>query len=252
MNRIIDKLKEIDTGQAGIMIYSTKEQKMKASWNAGLTVPLASAAKVAIGFCMVKWAEEGRVKWDDEVEGISFNPKEDSNELYPHLQNRRSLPLREAVEVMIACHDSFAAKCIVGSFGGWEKVNEEIQAYFPSITVTEDPRHPDNKGMLSELAELMKRIYQGYKERPMLWAPIINGLVRQRGDVGAIPTHHLNHMTGGLEHAAVDVGIMGDFKKDPYIFVVGASHLPDRFNNREADEKIIEVMNMVYGEYLKQ
>ncbi|OIU72809.1 serine hydrolase [Rossellomorea aquimaris] len=252
MDRIIDKLKEIDTGQAGIIIYSTKDQKMKASWNAELPVPLASAAKVAIGFCMAKWAEEGKLKWDDMVEGISFNPKEDSSELYPHLQKRTFLPLREAVEVMIACHDSFAAKSIVGSFGGWEKVNEEIQADFPSIKVTEDPRHPDNNGMLSELAALMIGIYQGYNERPMLWAPIINGLVRQRGDIGSIPGHHLNHMTGGLETAAVDVGIMGDFNKNPYIFVVGASHLPDRLNNMEADEKIIEVMNLVYGEYLKQ
>ncbi|XXM73151.1 serine hydrolase [Lysinibacillus sphaericus] len=250
MNRIIDKLKEIDTGQAGIMIYSTKDQKMKASWNAELTVPLASAAKVAIGFCMAKWAGEGKLKWDDMVEGISFNPKEDSRELYPHLQKRTSLPLREAVEVMVACHDSFAAKSIVGSFGGWEKVNEGIQSDFPFIQVTEDPRHPDNKGMLSELAELMKRIYQGYNERPMLWAPIINGLVRQRGDIGAIPGHHLNHMTGGLEHAAVDVGIMGDFNSVPYIFVVGTVNVPDRNEYQETDNKIVQAMNLVYENYL--
>jgi Beta-lactamase enzyme family len=250
--RIIDKLKEIDTGKAGIMVYSTKEQKMKASWNTELTVPLASAAKVAIGFCMAKWAEEGKLKWDDMVEGISFNPKEDSKELYPHLQDRKSLPLREAVEVMIACHDSFAAKSIVGSFGGWEKVNEEIQADFPSIQVTEDPRHPDNNGMLSELAALMIGIYQGYNERPMLWAPIINGLVRQRGDIGAIPAHHFNHMTGGLETAAVDVGIMGDFNNHPYIFAVGAVNVPDRSENQVADNKIVQAMNLTYEEYLNQ
>jgi Beta-lactamase enzyme family len=252
LDRIIDKLKEIDTGQAGILIYSTKDQKMKTSWNAELPVPLASAAKVAIGFCMAKWAEEGKLKWDDMVEGISFNPKEDSSELYPHLQKRPSLPLREAVEVMIACHDSFTAKSIVGSFGGWEKVNEEIQSDFPSILVTEDPRDPDNKGMLSELAELMKRIYQGYNERPMLWAPIITGLVRQRGDIGSIPAHHLNHMTGGLETAAVDVGIMGDFNNHPYIFAVGAMNVPNRSENQGADNKIVQAMNLTYEEYLNQ
>jgi Beta-lactamase enzyme family len=252
LNIIIDKLKEIETGQAGILIYSTKEQKMKASWNADLTVPLASAAKVAIGFCLAKSAEEGRLKWDDVAEGISFNPKEDSNELYPHLQNRRSLPLREAVEVMIACHDSFAAKSIVGAFGGWEKVNEDIQSDFPSILVTEDPRHPDNKGVLSELAELMLRIYQGYNERPMLWAPIVNGLVRQRGVIQPIPKHHLNYMTGGLEHAAVDLGIMGDFNNDPYIFAVGVVNVPDRNEHQEADKKIVQALNLAYEEYLDQ
>ncbi|WP_289139637.1 hypothetical protein [uncultured Brevibacillus sp.] len=53
------------------------------------------------------------MKWDDLVEEVSFDPKEDSNELYPHLQKRKSLPLREAVEGMIACHDSCVAKCVV-------------------------------------------------------------------------------------------------------------------------------------------
>jgi Beta-lactamase enzyme family len=223
---------------------------MKASWNTELTVPLASAAKVAIGFCMAKWAEDGRLKWDDEVEGISFNPKEDSSELYPHLQTRTSLPLREAVEVMIACHDSFVARSIVGSFGGWEKVNDEIQSDFPSISVTEDPRHFANKGKLSELAGLMIRIYQGYNERPMVWAPIINGLVRQRGDIDTIPVHHLNHMTGGLEHAAVDLGIMGDFNHHPHIFAVGAVNITDRNENQEADIKIVQAMNLAYAEYM--
>jgi hypothetical protein len=252
LNRVIDKLEEIKIGETGIIIYSTKQQKIQASWNSGLTVPLASAAKVAIGFCMAKWAEEGRVKWDDMVEGISFNPKEDSEELYPHLQKRKSLPLREAVEVMIACHDSYASRSIVNFCGGWAKVNETIQADYPSIHVTEDPRHPENQGKLDEMLHLMNRIFQGYNTTPLLWSPIINGLVRQQGDIISIPSQHLNHMTGGLEHAAVDFGILGDFSEDPYIFAMGAVNLPDRFGNQKADDKMMEAMRLMYGEYLEQ
>ncbi len=47
------------------------------------------------------------------------------------------------------------------------------------------------------MLELLRLIYQGYKINPDLWMPVINGLVRQRGDIDGIPSHYLNHMTGG-------------------------------------------------------
>lgn len=252
MNKVIDKLEEIEIGEVGINIYSTKEQKHKTSLNSELTVPLASAAKVAIGFCVTKWIEEDLIKWDDIVEEVSFNPEEDSKELYPHLQKRKSLPLREAVELMIACHDSYIAECIVNFCGGWEKLNKSIQFYYPTINVTENPRDAENKGRLDQMLDLMIHIYQAYKTQPLLWTPIINGLVRQKGDIKQIPTHHLNHMTGGLEYVAVDIGIIGDFNENPYIFAVGAINLPNRFSSQVADNKIIEAMNLLYTEYLKQ
>lgn len=251
MNKVIEKLKEIEIGEVGIHIYSTKEQKYRSSFNGDLIVPLASAAKVAIGFCMTKWVEEGLIKWDDLVE-VSFNPEEDSKELYPHLQSRTSLPLREAVEVMIACHDSIVAKCIVNHCGGWEKVNRSIQSYYPTINVTENPRDIENKAQLDQLSDLMIHIYQGYGTDPLLWAPTINGLVRQKADVRHIPPYHLNHMTGGLSNVVVDIGMMGDFTETPYIYALGAIHLPDRYSNQNADSKIIEVMNVMYAEWIQQ
>ncbi|WP_103107143.1 serine hydrolase [Brevibacillus reuszeri] len=252
MSKVIDKLEEIDIGEVGIKIYSTKEQSQKTSLNSELIVPLASVSKVVIAFCVAKWVDEEFIKWDDLVEEVSFDPKEDSNELYPHLQKRNSLPLREAVEVMIACHDSCVAKCVVNFCGGWEKLNKSIQSYYPTINVTENPRDIENKAQLNQMLELMIHIFQGYKTQPLLWTPIINGLVRQKGDIKQIPTHHLNHMTGGLKNIVVDIGIIGDFNENPYIFALGAINLPDRFNNQDADNKIIEAMNLLYAEYLRQ
>ncbi|MFE7061994.1 serine hydrolase [Sutcliffiella sp. NPDC057660] len=252
MNKVIDKLKEIDIGEVGINIYSSKEQRNNTSLKSELTVPLASAAKVAIAFCVAKWVDENLFNWDDLVEEVSFNTEEDSKELYPHLQKRKSLPLREAVEVMIACHDSKVAKCIVNFCGGWEKLNKSIQTYYPSISITENPRDIENKAQLNHMLELMIHIFQGYKTLPILWTPIINGLVRQRGDINKIPSHHLNHMTGGLDNVVIDIGIIGDFNDNPYIFALGAINLPNRFNSQVADNKIIEAMNLLYAEYLKQ
>jgi hypothetical protein len=50
MQKVFDKLKEIESGEVGIIIYSELKQDIIASLNEGLSVPLASAAKVAIAF----------------------------------------------------------------------------------------------------------------------------------------------------------------------------------------------------------
>lgn len=243
------KLNEIEIGDVGIEIYSTKEEIHKLSFNSNLIVPLASAAKVAIGFCVAKWIKNGGIAWDDSVKDISFNPNEDSKELYPHFQSRRTLPLREAVEVMIACHDSFVAASIVEFCGGWEKVNNQLQSYYPSINVTEDPRDTQNQVQLGQMFDLMLNIFQEYKRYPLLWTPIVNGLIRQKGDIEGIPSHHLNHMTGGLENVAVDIGIIGDFNNYPYVFVLGATNLPNRNSNQVADNKIIKAIDLIYDAY---
>ncbi|WP_262481591.1 class A beta-lactamase-related serine hydrolase [Bacillus sp. CH30_1T] len=196
--------------------------------------------------------EEGNMKWDDLVEEISFNLAEDSKELYPHFQYRISLPLREAVEVMIACHDSYVAKSIVSFCGGWGKVNKSIQSYYSTINVTEDPRDNDNKAQLEQALDLMVDVFQGYQREPPLWTPIINGLIRQKGNIDGIPMHHLNHRTGCLESVVVDIGLIGDFNEDPFIFAVGATHLPNRFGDQVADFKILEAMGLLYKEYEKK
>ena len=249
LDKVFEKLKEIKDGTVGLLVYSTEKSSFLGSVNDEIMVPLASAAKVAIGYCIAEWIEEGKYNWDDIVENISFNPAEDSNELYPHFQGRTSLGLGEAVEVMIACHDSFIAREVVQYCGGWEKINEAVQASFPTLYVTENPRDAENKGQLDQVLSLMIHIYNQYKTNPPIWTPILNGLVRQKGEVVGIPSFHLNHMTGGLDNVIVDVGIIGDFNENPLIFALGAIDLPNRYNNKVADQKIIEAMGILYNEY---
>lgn len=252
MEKVLDKLKEIDSGEVGIIIYSQLKQDIVCSLNKELLVPLASAAKVAIAFCVTQLVAERKYKWNDIVQDISFNPKEDSNELYPHFQNRETLALQDAIEVMIACHDSFIANKIVQFCGGWEKINKKINSNFKNINITRNPMDLDNNGELSQMLELLRFIFLGYKNNPELWIPIINGLVRQQGEIEGIPTHHLNHMTGGLENVVLDIGIIGEFNQDPLLYVLGAKDLPSRYKEKVADEKIIDAMKLLYIEYSNQ
>ncbi|WP_025784609.1 serine hydrolase [Sporosarcina sp. D27] len=252
MEKVLEKLKELESGEVGIIIYSNVKQDILSSLNKGLLVPLASAAKVAIAFGITKLVEERHYKWTDIVEDIILNPEEDSKEVYPHFQSRDNLALQDAVEVMIACHDSFVADRIVQFCGGWEMINNKIKSYFKNINITQNPRDVDNHGELSEILELLQLIYQGYKTNPDLWIPVINGLVRQRGDIEGIPSHFLNHMTGGLDNVVVYIGIMGEFSKNPLLFVLGAKELPNRYKEKLADEIIIDAMKLIYDEYCNQ
>ncbi|MGE8203930.1 serine hydrolase [Heyndrickxia sp. NPDC080065] len=252
MQKILQKLSEIESGEIGIIVYSQLKQEIVCSFNKELSVPLASASKVAIAFCIVKLIKEGHYKWDDIVENISFNPEEDSNIIYPHFQNRETLALRDAVEVMITCHDSFVANRIVQFCGGWEKINIKIKSYFENINITQNPRDLDNNGNLNQVLELLCFIFEGYKNNPELWIPIINGLVRQRGAIEGIPTQSLNHMTGGLDNVVVDIGIIGEFSHNPLLYALGAKDLPNRNKNKLADKKIVDTMIILYSEYLNQ
>ncbi|MBD8033121.1 serine hydrolase [Solibacillus merdavium] len=252
MEKVLGKIKELESGEVGIIIYSQVKQDVLLSLNSGLLLPLASAAKVPIAFCIAKLIEERHYKWTDIVEDVTFNPEEDGKEVYPHFQNRDNLSLQDAVEVMIACHDSFVANRIVQFCGGWEMINQKLKSYFNNINITQNPRDLNNKGELSEMLELLRLIYQGYEINPDLWTPVINGLVRQRGDIDGIPSHYLNHMTGGLDNLIVDIGIMGEFSKNPLLFVVGAKGLPNRYKEKLADEIIIDAMKLIYDEYCNQ
>ncbi|MBC6973280.1 serine hydrolase [Bacillus sp. Xin] len=252
MEEVIKKIKEIKSGQVGIVVYSAESQNIVALYNDDIVVPLASAAKIAIGFAVAKMIEEKQVRWSDEIDNIAFSYKEDSKEIYPHLQGRTVLTLRNAVEVMIACHDNFIAQSVVGFCGGWEEVNKRIQSSFSKINITKDPRDVKNVGNLKQVLKLLIRIFQGYESNPVLWEPIINGMVRQQGNYEGIPGYRLAHMTGGLPTAFINIGILGTFHENPLLYVIGGMDLPNRYENQEVDSKIMEVLRYLYKEFVRR
>ncbi|MUK87901.1 serine hydrolase [Ornithinibacillus sp. L9] len=252
MQKVIEKLKEIKIGEVGVIIYSDLKREKVCSVNERLSVPLASSAKVVIAFCIVKLVEEGHYNWSDKVEEISFDPNEDSIELYPHFQGRESLLLQDAVEVMIACHDNVIANSIIQFCGGWEKLIHITNSYFENVDITRNPSSLKNNGELSQVFELLYFIFEGYKSNPELWTPVINGLVRQQGEVEGIPSYFLNHMTGGLTNSLVNIGILGEFSRNPLLYVLGAKNLPNRYENTFADEKIINAIKLLYTEYFNK
>lgn len=65
-------------GQVGIVVYPTKYENIVASYNSELYVPLASAAKVAIGFAVAKMVKDKQISWNHILHHIKFNPNEDS------------------------------------------------------------------------------------------------------------------------------------------------------------------------------
>ncbi|MED0989671.1 serine hydrolase [Bacillus nitratireducens] len=251
MQDVIGKIKEIQSGQVGVIVYSTKYENIIASYNNELYVPLASAAKVAIGFAIAKMVKDKQINWNDTLHHIKFNPNEDSAQLYPHLQGRATLTLSKAVEVMIACHDSYIAHSVVMHCGGWDTVKEYVSTNFSKIHIQKNPRDEKNIGELKQVLSLLLHIFQGYKSAPELWEPIISGMVMQQGEYEGIPYYHLAHMTGGLSTATINIGIIGMFHEFPFLYVIGGKDLPDRFNNKMVDESITEALRCLYKEYKK-
>ncbi|PFJ05044.1 hypothetical protein COD67_16315 [Bacillus cereus] len=249
METVIQKMKEIQAGHVGVAIYSTKNERIVASYNSELYIPLASAAKVVIGFVVAKMVKENKHNWNDILHHIKFNPDEDSAQLYPHLQGRSALKLNKAVEVMIACHDSYIAQSVVMHCGGWDAVREYVSTYFSKIHIQENPRDEQNVGELNQVLSLLVHIFQGYKLEPELWEPIINGMVRQQGNYESIPYYHLAHMTGGLPTATINIGIMGMFHEFPFLYVIGGKGLPNRRENKEVDEVFAVALRYIYKEY---
>ncbi|MCU5707468.1 class A beta-lactamase-related serine hydrolase [Bacillus wiedmannii] len=251
METVIRKMKEIQSDHVGITIYSTKSNRIVASYNGELNIPLASVAKVVIGFVVAQMVKENKCHWNDILQHVKFNPKEDSAQLYPHLQGRRTLTLSKAVEVMIACHDSYVAQSVVMYCGGWDVVKMYAQTYFSKIHIQEDARDEKNVGELNEVLSLLVHIFQGYKSEAELWEPIINGMVRQQGEYEGIPYYHIAHMTGGLPTAIINIGIIGVFNEFPVLYVIGGKDLPNRSENKEIDEVFAVSLKYIYKEYSK-
>ncbi|MCA0969268.1 class A beta-lactamase-related serine hydrolase [Halobacillus litoralis] len=246
MSKVIGKLLEIEKGTQAAVIYSTKDREVVSSIHEDELFPLASAAKLAVGYAVAQQVKRGELTWEHTVDDVTFNPLEDSEEIYPHYQGRTSLSLREAVEVMIAAHDTAVAEAVVQVGGGWKQIHDLVQKDFRTMDLQEDPRDVRNQASAADMFYLIQRIYDGYQQDPQTFGPVISGLVRQQDHMLQVPSHHLNHMTGGLEHAIVDIGILGSFHEYPFLYVVAVKDVPDRRHHKRADEKVIETIQRLY------
>lgn len=60
METVINKIKEVQSNYVGMAIYSTKNNRIVASYNNELNIPLASAAKLVIGFVVTQMVKENK------------------------------------------------------------------------------------------------------------------------------------------------------------------------------------------------
>ncbi|MDX8366330.1 serine hydrolase [Cytobacillus sp. IB215665] len=239
-------------GEYGAVVYCTKTNALICSYHADFIIPLASVGKVLVGYAVAKLIEEGLLSWNSMINNVSFDPKEDSHIIYPHLQKRTNLPLSTMIEVMIACHDNVLANHIVSYIGGLEKVNAKLRdENFNSFNLTKNPQDTQNCGSINDLLSILIKIYDGYLTQPELFTPLITGMVRQQEAHRQIPKQYLAHMTGGLHDLILDIGILGHFSKDPYLYVIGGNNVPNRLKNSESDDKVAHVLLNVYRDWKK-
>ena len=66
------KMKEIQSDHVGVAIYSTKSNRIVASYNSEINIPLASA-KVVIGFVVAQMVKENKCNWNDILHHVKFN-----------------------------------------------------------------------------------------------------------------------------------------------------------------------------------
>ncbi|MDX8361700.1 serine hydrolase [Cytobacillus sp. IB215316] len=239
-------------GEYGAVVYCTKTNALICSYHPDFIIPLASVGKVLVGYVVAKYIEEGVLSWSSIINHVSFDPKEDSHIIYPHLQKRTSLPLSTMIEVMIACHDNVIANHIVSYIGGWEKVNNKLwDENFSSFNLTKNPQDTQNYGSINDLLYILIKIYDGYQTQPEIFIPLITGMVRQQDAHRQIPKQYLAHMTGGLHDLILDIGILGHFSKNPYIFVIAGNNVPNRLKNSESDNNVANILFDVYREWRK-
>ncbi len=220
----------------------------QGEWNAGEQFPLACAAKLAIGAAIAAKVETRELTWDERISDLVFDPREDSHVLYPHLQGQRQYTLRRTVEVMIACHDQSCANAIANRVGGWRDLSHSILLLYPAIHVDSEPRNESrNSGRLDAMVGLVQRAITGFQTNSELWEPVVAGLVRQADKTAGIPSYRQWNMTGGLPHALIDVGLIGDIASGEYLlYGMAAKDLPDRTASAVTDQSLADVLRELY------
>ncbi|OFW79268.1 MAG: hypothetical protein A2201_07275 [Alicyclobacillus sp. RIFOXYA1_FULL_53_8] len=246
MQRISEILRPLQ-GDFGLYVLDSNGDVL-LSEQASTRFPLASAAKVAVGWAITQRVLDGTLDWQQKISELVFDPKEDSADVYPHLQGLHEYELRDVVEVMIACHDGNCANGLANLIGGWGVVQSDIAQKYPRVSVHQAARDEErNSAELAEMVRMVQEIVKSYPRTPSLWKPVLAGLVRQQDKTDDIPRHRLMNMTGGLATAMIDVGVMGSIHDGNYIvYGIAGKNLADRASAPTTDEAFAEVLRQLY------
>jgi ribosomal-protein-alanine N-acetyltransferase len=136
---------------------------------------------------------------------------------------------------------------------GWSSLKQRIEQDYPDIQIDQNPQDLNkNIGRLDEVVRLLHGIVIGYKERPTLWRPLIEGMVRQRDKYPDIPSHHHMNMTGGLPTALIEVGMLGSITNtNSMLYVISGNNLPDRHTTSISDEAVMKTIRLLYEKTLR-
>jgi hypothetical protein len=211
-------------GTFGWIITDAKTGDTVSAHNPEEFFPLASAAKLAIGAVVAEAVRTHELSWGQLLQNVVFDPKENSDELYPYLKGRTEQELHDVAEVMIACHDHACATALAGLFGGWEALQTRVGALFPGIRIDQNPRDLERNGApLNALMQLLQRVSNGFQQEPVIWKPLLAGLFRHPYKTEGIPEHQQYNLTGGLPTAALDLGMAG-----PLLYVIAGKQITNR------------------------
>jgi beta-lactamase class A len=195
-------------------------------YSADEVMPTASLIKVAVLIEAYQQADEGKVKLTDPVTLHEADKVPGSGILTYHFSEGATLPLRDAVRLMIAFSDNTATNLVLDKVGikavnkrmeAWGFPNTKINAkVFRGSTTSVDPERTKRYGLGSttarEMVKLMEELQTGTRNRPPLKQAILRHL-RTNDDKDKFtrllpPGTRVVHKDGSVSDARTDAGII--------------------------------------------
>jgi beta-lactamase class A len=193
--------------------------------DADRVMPTASLIKVAVLIETYRQADQGRLKLSDMVTLRSADKVPGSGILTDHFSDGATIPLRDAVHLMIAFSDNTATNLVLDKVGikavnhcmeEWGLPNTKINAkVFRGSTTSVDPARTRRYGLGSttarEMVQLMEDLQLGGRIRPVPKQMILHQL-RKNTDKDKfprfLPAGVVAHKDGSLNEARTDAGLL--------------------------------------------
>jgi beta-lactamase class A len=189
-------------------------------------MPTASLIKVAVMLEVYQQAEEGKLKLTDPVTLHDADKVPGSGILTYHFSDGATLPLRDAVRLMIAFSDNTATNLVLDKVGiaavnkrmeAWGFPNTRINAkVFRGGTTSVDPDRTKKYGLGSttarEMASLFEELLLGERNRSAPKQAML-GHLRHNEDKDKFgrllpPGTRVAHKDGAVSNARTDAGII--------------------------------------------